>query len=268
MATHSSVLAWRIPGKGEPGGLPFMGAHRVGHDWSDLAAAAATWNTHFLPLTQLHLACLPDICLAVHSSRFYSSCPSTPLQTHSMFSSRGSSDCHHQRHCHHTCSSSCPHSQIDGKLPGGGSVRPSKWTETFPWRRQWQSTPVLLPGKSHGQRSLVGYSPWGRRVGHNFTFNFTFSFTSPGGGSVCPAKLLQSCPTLCDSMDCSLPGSLSMGFSRQEYWSGLTFPSPGDLPDPGNQTCISCVSCIAGRFFTTEPPGKSRGGGGEYIYIF
>jgi len=41
MATHSSVLAWRIPGMAEPGGLPSMGSHRVGHDWSDLAAAAA-----------------------------------------------------------------------------------------------------------------------------------------------------------------------------------------------------------------------------------
>ena len=45
LATHSSVLAWRIPGTGEPGGLLSMGSHRVGHDWSDLAAAAAmtTW---------------------------------------------------------------------------------------------------------------------------------------------------------------------------------------------------------------------------------
>ena len=42
-ATHSSILAWRIPGMGEPGGLPSMGSHRVGHDWSDLAAAAAMW---------------------------------------------------------------------------------------------------------------------------------------------------------------------------------------------------------------------------------
>ena len=41
MATHSSVLAWRIPGIAEPGGLPSMGSHRVGHDRSDLAAAAA-----------------------------------------------------------------------------------------------------------------------------------------------------------------------------------------------------------------------------------
>ena len=38
MATHSSILAWRIPGTGEPGGLPSMGSHRVRHDWSDLAA--------------------------------------------------------------------------------------------------------------------------------------------------------------------------------------------------------------------------------------
>ena len=43
MATHSSVLACRIPGTGEPGGLPSMGSHRVGHDWSDLAAAAASY---------------------------------------------------------------------------------------------------------------------------------------------------------------------------------------------------------------------------------
>ena len=43
MATHSSVLAWRIPGMREPGGLLFMGSHRVGHDWSDLAAAAAEY---------------------------------------------------------------------------------------------------------------------------------------------------------------------------------------------------------------------------------
>ena len=41
MATHSSIRAWRIPGMGEPGGLPSMGSHRVGQDWSDLAVAAA-----------------------------------------------------------------------------------------------------------------------------------------------------------------------------------------------------------------------------------
>ena len=45
MATHSSVLAWRIPGTGEPGGLSSMGSHRVEHDWSDLAAAVAACST-------------------------------------------------------------------------------------------------------------------------------------------------------------------------------------------------------------------------------
>ena len=44
MATHSSVFAWRIPGIGEPGGLPSVGSHRVEHDWSNLAAAAAAIN--------------------------------------------------------------------------------------------------------------------------------------------------------------------------------------------------------------------------------
>ena len=37
------------------------------------------------------------------------------------------------------------------------------WVGQIPWRRKWQPTPVLLPGKSHGQRSLVGYSPWGHK---------------------------------------------------------------------------------------------------------
>ena len=75
MATHSSVLAWRIPGTGEPGGLPSLGSHRVGHDWSNLAAAVQ------------HM-----------------------------------------------------------------------------WRRKWNPlTPVFLPGESHGQRSLAGYSPRGHK---------------------------------------------------------------------------------------------------------
>ena len=46
MAAHSSVLAWRIPGTGEPGGLPSMGSHRVGHDCSDSAAAAVAKEKH------------------------------------------------------------------------------------------------------------------------------------------------------------------------------------------------------------------------------
>ena len=51
MATHSNVLAWRIPGMGEPGGLPSMGLHRVRHNWSDLAAAAAVGKKKFIHST-------------------------------------------------------------------------------------------------------------------------------------------------------------------------------------------------------------------------
>ena len=61
MAAHSSVLAWRIPGTGEPGGLPSMGSHRVGHDWSDLAAAAAgTTDTLYLLSSNSPLSASPN----------------------------------------------------------------------------------------------------------------------------------------------------------------------------------------------------------------
>ena len=79
------------------------------------------------------------------------------------------------------------------------------------------------------------------------------------------SEVAQSCPTLRDPMVCSLPGSSVHGIFQarvlewgaiafsKEYWSRLLFPSPGDLPNPG----IKPMSpTLAGRFFTTEPPGK------------
>ena len=104
--------------------------------------------------------------------------------------------------------------------------------------------------------------------------------------SAAAAKSLQSCPTLCDPTDGSLPGSsvpgilqartlewvaisfsciqlfailwtvahqgpLSVEFSRQDHWSGLPFPPPGDLPDPGTELASPRTSALAGRFFTT-----------------
>ena len=56
--------------------------------------------------------------------------------------------------------------------------------------------------------------------------------------------------------------SLSIGFPRQEYWSGLPFPPPGDLPDPGIKPTSPT---LAGEFFTSEPPGKCVGGRGIQI---
>ena len=49
---------------------------------------------------------------------------------------------------------------------------------------------------------------------------------------------------------------MSRGFSRQEYWSGLPFPSPGDLPDPGMETVSLVSRALPSGFFTAEPPGK------------
>ena len=79
MATHSSVLAWRIPGTGEPGGLPSMGSHRVGHDWSDLAAELGYIFTYhpyalFLPLKHIMIVVLSmkiyeafsNICIVIY----------------------------------------------------------------------------------------------------------------------------------------------------------------------------------------------------------
>ena len=79
MATHSRVLAWKVPGTVEPGGLPSMGSHIVGHDWSDLAAAAAAATTNyfyiqifqaflkktFLPVLSLLCRCKLLICYTI-----------------------------------------------------------------------------------------------------------------------------------------------------------------------------------------------------------
>ena len=85
--------------------------------------------------------------------------------------------------------------------------------------------------------------------------------TKREGIHVCCCFVPQSCLTLCYPMDCSPPGSSVHGSSHgQEYWSGLPFPSLGDLPDPGIEPRSPALT---GRFFTTEPPGKPR-----YMYMY
>ena len=63
----------------------------------------------------------------------------------------------------------------------------------------------------------------------------------------------QACPTLCDPMDCSPPGSSVHGISRQEDWCGLSFPSPWDLPDPGIEPGSPALQADS---LLSEPPGK------------
>ena len=65
----------------------------------------------------------------------------------------------------------------------------------------------------------------------------------------------QSCLTLCDTWTVAHKASPSMGFSRQQYWSGLPFPFPGNLPDPRIKPTSSA---LAGRFFITESPRKPK----------
>ena len=67
--------------------------------------------------------------------------------------------------------------------------------------------------------------------------------------SLSPAWLLETLWTVA----CQVP--LSIGFSRQEYWSRLPFPSPGDLPDPGIERASHASPALSGGFFTTVPPG-------------
>ena len=73
---------------------------------------------------------------------------------------------------------------------------------------------------------------------------------------VCGAKSLQPCPTLCNPLDCTKQTPLSMGFPRQEYWTGLPSPPPGDLPDPG----IKPVSPTAPALQADSLPLSHQGG--------
>ena len=59
------------------------------------------------------------------------------------------------------------------------------------------------------------------------------------------------CSTLCDPMDCNPPVPLSMGFSRQEFWSGLPYPPPGDLPNPGTEPPSLTYPALTGAISTT-----------------
>ena len=97
----------------------------------------------------------------------------------------------------------------------------------YKWKRKWQPTPVFLLGKSHRQRSLVDYSPWGhKRVRHSLATKQAArcSYVSPAAAAAA-AKSLQSCLTLCDPIDGSLPGSPIPGIlqARTLEWVAISF---------------------------------------------
>ena len=168
MATHSSVLAWRIPGTGEPGGLPSLGSHRVGHDWSDLAAAVygmchilngcKKWKWKFVTQSCLIL-CNPIDC-SLPGSSVHGILQATVLEW--VVISLMILDVYSCERCFYwkiACYMALP-----WWLSGKESICQYRrhvsdlWVGKIPWRRKWQPALVLLLGKSHGQRSLVGQS--------------------------------------------------------------------------------------------------------------
>ena len=82
---------------------------------------------------------------------------------------------------------------------------------------KWPPTPVFSPGDSQGPRSLTGYSPWGCRV---------WSRLAAAAAAMRVCLVTQSCPTLATPWTVACQAPQSLGFSRQDYWSGLPFPSP------------------------------------------
>ena len=79
-----------------------------------------------------------------------------------------------------------------------------------------------------------------------------FTNVSAGGGGL----VTTSCPTVATPWTVPRQAPPSMGFSRQEYWSGLPFPSPGDLPNPGIESMSPVSPELQADSFATEPPGK------------
>ena len=97
------------------------------------------------------------------------------------------------------------------------------WVGTIPRRKEWLPTLVFLPGEFHGQRSLVGYSPWGHKVSDT-TEQLILSLQLPKEKSFKSVNLLLLLLSHFSRVQlCATP---SLGFSRQEHWSGLPFPFP------------------------------------------
>ena len=185
MATHSSILAWRILWTEEPGGLLLMGSHRVRHYWSELACIHALEKE-----------------MATHSSILAWRIPGT---------------------------------EEPGELPSMGSHRVGHdWSDLaaarldmlFPHREEegWEHTPP----------PSCQFQMW-----------------------ACILSLFSRVQLFSTLWTIACPALLSMGFSKQEYWSGLPCLPPG-YPWPRDRTRVSCSSYIAGRFFTMEPPAKPR----------
>ena len=97
-------------------------------------------------------------------------------------------------------------------------------------------------------RAPVGDTSWAGEMS---------DFHTSGGNVYVVSAQLYLIVSLCDPMDCvARQAPLCLGFFREEHWSGLPFPSPGDLPNPGLEPTSIMNPALAGRLFTTAPPGN------------
>ena len=104
-----------------------------------------------------------------------------------------------------------------------------------------------MPGKSHGPRNLVGYNPWGCRVGHDWATSVCVCCLK-----YCTLKMqlkrvsmcAQSCPTLCDPLDCSLPDLSVCGIIQARILEWVAISSSRGSSWPRDWTHDSCISCI------------------------
>ena len=120
------------------------------------------------------------------------------------------------------------------------------------WRRKWQPTPVFLPGKSHGQRSLVGCSAWCLKEldmteWQTLTNKYVYTI------NIYMHTWTFSCFShvwLCDPTVCSSPGSFVHGDSACKNWNDLLFPPPTIFPIQGTNLYLM-FPASAGGFFTT-----------------
>ena len=187
MATHSCILDWGIPWTEEPGRLQSKGLQRGGHNWV-IKQLHATKHYIYFMCTTLYLNFCPNF-----SPLTTKSLVSITIQSTSFIHIALPSPIPSGQHCSGLCISVfiCSvyldstydwASLVAQRLKHlSGMWRPQfdPWVGKIPWRRKWQPTPVLLLGEVHGGRSLIGYSPRGRKESDmterlHFTYDWNY----------------------------------------------------------------------------------------------
>ena len=130
-----------------------------------------------------------------------------------------------------------------------------KKSKCLSWRRKWQPTPVFLPGKSHGQGSLAGYSPWGHKepdMTERLHLWSVYQQIIKDVRDLCIyvsylcvcIQLTQSCLTLYNPMDCRLPGTSVLGIFQATILEWVATSYTRGSFQPKHWILISCISCV------------------------